>query len=66
MCRNCGVVVTSAPLDQTLERMRQESCATLAVMDDGKLVGLLTLENIGELIMVRSAAAKADRNNIRF
>jgi predicted transcriptional regulator len=64
MCRDCCIVSTSEPLDQTLERMRQQNCATLAVMDDDKLVGLLTLENIGELIMVRSAAAKAGRDRV--
>jgi len=58
MCRRCGVVTTSDPLDRTLERMSQEGCATLAVIDDDKLAGLLTLENIGELVMVKSAAAK--------
>jgi len=59
MCQNCGTVAASDPLDQTLERMRREGCPTLAVMDETKLVGLLTLENIGELVMVKSAVAKA-------
>jgi predicted transcriptional regulator len=53
MSRQCGVVTTSDPLDRTLERMRQEGCGTLAVMDDDKLAGRLTLENIGEMIMVK-------------
>ena len=38
--------------------MSREGCGTLAVMDGSKLVGLLTLENIGELVMVKSAVAK--------
>lgn len=58
MCCECGDVPATAPLDGTLQRMRQEGCATLAVMDEGKLAGLLTLENIGELVMVKSATAK--------
>jgi hypothetical protein len=58
MYRKCGVVTTLDPLDRTLEGMRREDCGTLAVMDDDKLAGLLTLENIGELVMVKSAAAK--------
>jgi predicted transcriptional regulator len=58
MCRECQTIAASAPLDKTLERMRGEGCAALAVMDENKLVGLLTLENIGELVMVKSAVAK--------
>lgn len=58
MGRECGAVTASDPLDKTLERMSREGCATFAVMDGGKLVGLLTLENIGELVMVKSAVAK--------
>ena len=58
MCRKRGIVTTSDPLSRTLERMTQEGCGTLAVRDDDKLAGWLTLENIGELVMVKSAAAK--------
>ncbi len=42
-----------------LERVMQEfnagTCTTLPVLEDGRLVGLLTNENLGELMMVRSA-----------
>ena len=58
MSRDCGAVPVSDALDKTLERMSREGCATLAVMGGNKLVGLLTMENIGELVMVRSAVAK--------
>jgi hypothetical protein len=58
MCRECQRVDASDPLDKTLERMRREGFATLAVMAESKLGGLLTLENIGELMMVKSAVAK--------
>jgi Zn-dependent protease/predicted transcriptional regulator len=67
MSRNCGSVLASDPLDKTLERMSQEGCATLTVMDGGKLAGLLTLENIGELVMVKSAVAKgAERDSRKY
>jgi len=56
--RECRTVAVSDPLDKTLERMSREGCATLAVMAGNKLVGLLTLENLGELVMVQSAVAK--------
>ncbi len=65
MSRDCGDVPASDPLDRTLERMSREGCATLAVMDGNKLVGLLTLENIGELVMVRAAVAKGTGRDSR-
>jgi len=45
--------------------MSREGCATLAVMDGNKLVGLLTVENIGELVMVRAAVAKGTGRDSR-
>jgi hypothetical protein len=39
--------------------MRENGCDSVAVTDGGRLVGLLTLENIGELVMVNRAAEKA-------
>lgn len=63
MCQECRTVAATDPLEQTLEHMRRDGCPTLAVLDENKLVGLLTLENIGELVMVKSAVAKrAERN----
>lgn len=64
MCRECQTVVASAPLDKTLERMSRESCGALAVMDENQIVGLLTLENIGELVMVRSAISKGTAGSL--
>lgn len=62
MCRECQSVDAAEPLDKTLESMRGQSCATLAVMAGSKLVGLLTLENISELVMVKAAVASSVRN----
>lgn len=42
-------------LNDTLERMQQLGCQTLPVLRDGQIVGLVTLDNIAELIMVRHA-----------
>jgi CBS domain-containing protein len=44
-----------APLDEVFRRMSETSSSTVPVVDEGQLVGLLTLENVGELIMVSSA-----------
>ena len=38
--------------------MIREDFATLAVMDGGILMGMLTMESIGELVMVTATVAK--------
>jgi Zn-dependent protease/CBS domain-containing protein len=55
MSRNCTTVDESAPLKPALESMHEHQCATVPVVANGQLVGLLTLENISEMIMVNSA-----------
>jgi Zn-dependent protease/predicted transcriptional regulator len=58
-----------APLDDVFQRMNEASCTTVPVEEDGQLVGLLTLENVGELIMVSSAleshSAAVQRANVQ-
>jgi Zn-dependent protease/CBS domain-containing protein len=55
MCRDCRPVADDAVLTQTLETMRTNQCATVAVTSGGRIVGLLTLENISEVMMVNAA-----------
>lgn len=55
MCRECETVDEAAPLQRTVESMRERQCATMPVVRDDSIVGLLTLENITEVIMVNSA-----------
>jgi Zn-dependent protease/predicted transcriptional regulator len=50
-------VEESDPLLGTLEMMAAEQLASVPVLAGGKIVGLLNLENIGELIMVNRALA---------
>ena len=45
-------------VDVAMERLRSLNRSALPVVDDGRLVGLLTLENIGELVMVHNARMK--------
>ena len=52
---DCFTTAPSAPLDEVFQQMNAQSCSTVPVVQDGRLVGLLTLENVGELIMVSSA-----------
>jgi Zn-dependent protease/CBS domain-containing protein len=59
MCQGCVAVEASAPLERAVESMRENGCDSVAVTDHGRVVGLLTLENIGELVMVNRAAEQA-------
>jgi Zn-dependent protease len=56
---------TAAPgemLDRALARLQEGECPVLPVLDGERLVGLLTAENIGELVMIREAIkARRDR-----
>jgi len=62
MWRECSPVNDTDVLTPTLESMGKNEWTTLPVMGGGRIVGLLTMENIGELIMVNAAlAGKATR-----
>ena len=43
------------PLEGAVQRMREHNLSALAVRTEGRLVGLLTLENIGDLLLVQDA-----------
>lgn len=45
----------SEMVEVAFERLRGGNCQTIPVLRHGRLVGLLTLENIGELISVKTA-----------
>ncbi len=57
MWRECDPVSETDVLTPTLESMGKNQWTTLPVTHGGRIVGLLTLENIGELIMVNAALA---------
>jgi len=51
-------VEASSPLVAAIARLREGHGPCLQVVDESQTVGLLTLENVGEFLMVRSALAE--------
>lgn len=58
MSRECPVVAASTLLTEALESMRARGCASAPVISEDRLVGVLTLENVSEVVMVSSAASR--------
>jgi Zn-dependent protease/CBS domain-containing protein len=58
MCRECPVAQGGAPLVATIASMHERQCPTLPVLEAGRLVGLLTLENVSEILLVSRAVAR--------
>ncbi len=52
------VIEAGAPLDAALDRLRESEAALLPVVHAERLVGVLTLENVGELMMLAAAVGK--------
>lgn len=55
MDRQCSVAREEDVLDRTFQRMREQGCSTIPVTRDDRLIGILTVENIGEWAMVQAA-----------
>jgi Zn-dependent protease len=55
MRRDFCVAQPDEMLEPVLARLGQEQCRTMPVLRDGQLVGLLTMENVGELLMIQAA-----------
>jgi Zn-dependent protease len=48
------------PLEEAFARLQGSKCHTMPVVSDGKLMGVLTLENVGEFFMVHGATRNRD------
>jgi len=55
MQTTCPTIEDSAMLDAAFQLMREADCPLTPVLKNGRLVGLLTLENVGEWMMIASA-----------
>ncbi len=49
-------------LEQAVQVLQRCGCRSLPVEHDGELVGMLTLENVGEFMMIHSALKRAERS----
>jgi CBS domain-containing protein len=53
MCTSFAVAEATEPLAHALPRFGQAECRTMPVLHEGRLVGLLTPERIGEVFVMR-------------
>lgn len=58
MHRALTPVEADTSLEETYQRMQTEELPALPVTQAGRLVGILTMENIAEFLMIRAAAGK--------
>jgi Zn-dependent protease len=61
MHRDVQAVDSHDMLDQAVQVLQQSGRRSLPVEHNGELVGMLTLENVGEFMTIRSAMRRADQ-----
>ena len=55
MERTCPTAESGEMLDAVLARARSGECHTVPIVERGALVGLLTMDNVGEFLMIQAA-----------
>ena len=58
MAPACDAVDAQSMLDAALDKLQADDCALLPVERGGRLVGILTMENVAELLMLSQALEK--------
>jgi Zn-dependent protease/CBS domain-containing protein len=53
--RQCPTAEASEMLETVLGRLQGRDCHTIPVLDRGALIGLVTMDNVGEFIMIQAA-----------
>jgi Zn-dependent protease/predicted transcriptional regulator len=56
----CAIAERKETLPSLLARLQEGECPLVAVVERGVVVGVVTLENLGELLMVQDAVRRAD------
>lgn len=58
----CQTATEHEPLEAAVARMRETRCNSIPVLRDGIVVGLLTLENVSELLLLAGAGSVGARS----
>jgi len=61
MRRDCHIADAADMMDVALRHLQGRGCPTMPVLRRGKLVGLLTMENVGEFLSVQGAAKRREK-----
>ena len=56
----CAIAERKETLPSLLARLQEGECPLVAVVENGIVVGVVTLENLGELLMVQGAVRRTD------
>ncbi len=65
MSRECDTVDPGAALRSVVEDLSARGCSSIPVVEGGRIIGLLTLENISEILMVNAALENANAHLAR-
>jgi Zn-dependent protease/CBS domain-containing protein len=58
MKRECPTADSSEMLETVLARLQGQECHTIAVLENGTFAGLVTMDNVGEFLMIQAAEKK--------
>jgi Zn-dependent protease/CBS domain-containing protein len=53
--RDCPTAQAAEMLETVLARLQNRECHTIPVVEDGALIGLVTMDNVGEFLMIHAA-----------
>jgi Zn-dependent protease/predicted transcriptional regulator len=65
MRRDFDVADPSEMIDVVMQRLQERDCHTVPVVRNGDLVGLVTMDNVGEFVSVQAAVGTRGRGRVR-
>ena len=65
MQRNFCTADSTEMVESVWSRLREDDCRTIPVVQNGKLIGILTSENLGEYFMIQAALDESQRGQRR-
>jgi Zn-dependent protease len=63
--RECPTAAASEMLETVFGRLRSRDCHTISVVEHGALIGLVTMDNVGEFLMIHAAERGALKGGAR-